>query len=228
MLFAILSIILIAFSIFRITYYRFLAVSGISRLYPAPSLLAKYAAWMRKSAPPYLSRDRWKKAQSGLWAWVAPRYPGWRVWILACLALSFLYLAASGLGFAIFSRRGLYGVPLLLHVSAGGLFAVSLAAVMIFRAREFQLEDKGEASALARCMAFPFVTDIPLKLLEKCAFWGYILASLVLIITALASMMPYFTFKAQLGLIEIHRYGALVSILAAMTFVDAAVVPRGS
>jgi hypothetical protein len=38
-------------------------------------------------------------------------------------------------------------------------------------------------------------------------------------------MLPYFSFRTQVGLVEAHRWSALAAVLAAMAFVDS-VLPR--
>jgi len=54
---------------------------------------------------------------------------------------------------------------------------------------------------------------------------GFCDLGLTLISTALFSMLPYFTFRTQVGLVETHRWGALAAALSAMAFFDA-LLPR--
>ena len=55
--------------------------------------------------------------------------------------------------------------------------------------------------------------------------WVFVIAGLALILTALFSMLPYFSFRTQVGLVETHRWSALASVLSAMAFFDS-VIPR--
>ena len=47
----------------------------------------------------------------------------------------------------------------------------------------------------------------------------------VLIVTALGSMLPVFTFDTQRALIVFHRYAALGIVLGAIVFIDISFVP---
>lgn len=143
--------------------------------------------------------------------------------VFAGLVWSFIFLALSGIGFALFSPRGLFGIFLLLHVVAGGIFAVCLAADVILRAKEYHLAL--EILALRRRSLLSFLEGSTPPLHRPLLFWGFVLAGLALIVTALFSMLSYFNFNAQVVLVEIHRWGALAAVLAAMAFLDT-VLPR--
>lgn len=136
--------------------------------------------------------------------WAGKRYPGWRQWVFFGLILSYVFLAFTGFAFSIFSTRGLYGLLLLLHVVGGGIYAVSLSIMVVLRARDYSF-------ATLRA-------GIP-SLLPSFFFWIFILSGLSLIVTALNSMLPFFSFNTQLGIKEFHRYSALVSLLSAIAFV---------
>jgi hypothetical protein len=51
-------------------------------------------------------------------------------------------------------------------------------------------------------------------------------AGLCLTVTALASMLPYFHYRAQMPLLEFHRYGALAALLLVMAYFDFGMLPR--
>jgi hypothetical protein len=143
--------------------------------------------------------------------------------VFAGLVWSSVFLALSGIGFAVFSPRGLFGIFLLLHVVAGGIFAICLAADVILRAKEYHLAL--EILALRRRSLLSFLEGSYPPLHRPLLFWSFVLAGLALIVTALLSMLPYFNFNAQVVLVEIHRWSALAAVLAAMAFLDT-VFPR--
>ena len=143
--------------------------------------------------------------------------------VFSGLAWSSLFLALSGIGFALFSPRGLFGVFLLLHVVAGGIFAVCLAADIFLRAKEYDFAL--EVMTLGRRPFRSLLDGASLPLHRSLLFWGFSLAGLVLIVTALFSMVPYFALNTQLALVGVHRWSALAAVLIAMLFCDA-VLPR--
>jgi hypothetical protein len=142
----------------------------------------------------------------------------WLRWTFIGLTSSFSYLAASGLGFAVFSRRGLHGLPLLLHVVAGGAFAASLTVIIVFRSR-FHLSFS-PPGGLNNPGLRSYWKSPSRQFLQSAVFWIFGISGLTLIVTSLGSMMPYFSYEAQLDLLVAHRYAALISILAAMVWLD--------
>jgi len=225
MIFRIVALLALAAAVFRLSLFRFqAAVSPRSRI-PEPFRFDRYWGWFRERLSRLFEPGFPKRAIGVVEAWLKIHYPGWRIWIWAALALSFCYTAASGLAFAIFVPRGLWGVPLLLHVMAGALFAVSLVAVVVVRARRYGFEpEKGRADV--ECLVCPVVKLIPVPLARTAAFWAFSAAGIVLTATALASMLPWFVYTAQLAFIVIHRYAALAATLAAIAFVDLDLIPR--
>jgi len=143
--------------------------------------------------------------------------------VFSGLVWSSLFLALSGIGFALFSPRGLFGIFLLLHVVAGGLFAVCLAIDVVLRAKEYNFAL--EVLALGRRSFRSFLDSFSTPLRRSLLFWGFALAGFILVITALFSMVPYFSLSTQLVLVETHRWSALGAVLVAMIFFDAA-LPR--
>ncbi len=139
-------------------------------------------------------------------------------WTAVGLAASFVYLAVSGLFFAVFTTRGMFGVTLLFHVVAGGLFAACLAAFAIFRAKDNIAGP--ESFVIDRFTLRKFPSSVPPELFRPVLFWIFVAAGLMLAITALGSMLRFFSFDSQTGMIDVHRYSALASTLAAMAFFD--------
>ena len=96
----------------------------------------------------------------------------------------------------------------MLHVCAGGVFAVSLALALVLRARSyvfFPEEEKIEKNS-----SFSW---------SRIYFWLFIVAGFLLIATSLVMMLPLFSLNVQIDLFEVHRYSALIAVLAAVTFV---------
>ncbi len=136
-----------------------------------------------------------------LWAktWAGQFYPGWRSWIFFSLILSFLFLVISGFLFALLVPRGLFGLPLLLHVVAGGIYAICLSMVVIWRARDYTL-------------------DVVLPILLKVMFWTFVVSGLGLIFTSLCSMISFLSMTFQIGMIQWHRLFAFVSLASVSVF----------
>lgn len=130
-------------------------------------------------------------------------------WIFVCLALSFLYLAFSGFLFALFVPGRIRGIPLILHMIAGGVFGLTLGAVVILRARYHNLVDINNPATRS---------DTELVLM-KISFWIFVFSGLLLILSALAMMTPFFSLAAQLLIFSLHQYSALASVLAAFAFI---------
>src|SRR4030042_103692 len=115
------------------------------------------------------------------------------------------------------------GSGALFHCVAGGLFAVSLAADVIIRAKEYGSIIEVFTSG-GRPMAY-LVGLFSRPLRQSLLYWVFVIAGLDRVSTALFSMLPYFSFRTQLGLVETHRWSALAAALSAMAFFDS-VLPR--
>lgn len=139
-------------------------------------------------------------------------------WAAVGLAASFIYLAASGLAFAVFTTRGMFGVALVLHVVAGGLFAACLAAFAILRAKDNVAGP--ESFVIDRFMLRKLPRSLPPELFGPVVFWIFVVSGLVLAVTALGSMLRFFSFDSQTGMLAVHRYAALIAALAGMAFFD--------
>ena len=133
---------------------------------------------------------------------------------------SFLYLAASGLLFAFFVPRGLYGVPLLLHVVVGGVFAASLTLIILVKGKDYLLSP--ERFSLELQSLDPRSWSVTVAMVQRTLFWLFATAGFLLVITALLSMLPWLSTPGQRLVFNIHRYSALASVLAALAFVDLA------
>ena len=143
----------------------------------------------------------WTRLYEWVKTWAGQFYPGWKSWVFFGLILSFLFLAISGFLFFLLIPRGLYGLPLLLHVAAGGIFAVCLSMVVVWRAREY-------------------TSDVEQLLLLKIMFWTFVISGLFLIVTSLGSMISFLSMKFQIGIIGWHRVSALVSLVSVSIFLQ--------
>lgn len=141
----------------------------------------------------------WTRLYEWVKTWAGQFYPGWKSRVFFSLILSFLFLAISGFLFALLVRRGLYGLPLLLHVAAGGIFAICLSMVVVWRARDYTL-------------------DVVLPILLKVMFWAFVVTSLGLIVTSLSSMISFLSMPFQTAMIRWHRLFAVVSLASIFVF----------
>lgn len=223
MLFRILS----AFSLLalagRLTYLRFRHDTVQAGAQPGSLSRAAYLRWLGRGVASLFQPAGWRWVRA-TYAYCCTLYsPPILKWIFVGMSTSFIYLALSGFAFALFSPRGLFGIPLLFHVVAGGVFAVSLAADVIVRAKEYGSIIEVFTSG-GRPMGYLLgLFSRPLR--QSVLFWVFVISGLALISTALFSMLPYFSFRTQLSLVEAHRWGALAAVLAAMAFFDS-VIPR--
>ena len=142
----------------------------------------------------------WTRIYEWTKTWAAQYYPGWKSWIFFCLIFSFLFLALSGFLFALFVPRGLYGLPLLLHVAVGGIFSLCFSITIVWRAQDYSL-------------------DAAQTLFLKIIFWTFVASGLCLLVTSLGSMLSFLSMQIQINMIKIHRFFAFVSLLCVFAFV---------
>jgi hypothetical protein len=225
MLFRLIAVLALPALIARLSVFRFQAARASRGRAPGPFRLGPYLSWVRDRLSSLVKPDAAARSVKVVEAWLKRNYPGWRIYAWAGLVLSFGYNALSGLFFAVFISRGLWGAPLLLHVMSGGLFAFSLAAVAVLRARRYGFEAE-PGGAQVECLVCPVLKKVPIVWARTAAFWIFVLAGLVLAATALASMLPYFVYTAQLEFLGIHRYAALAAVLAAIGLADLDLIPR--
>ncbi len=232
MLFGIGSFLLIVALGWRLTFGRYLNHLQEDQRKLSLKTFQDYLNWLGSWAKSYLKLSRWDKSLNYFISWGQKNYKGWTVWIFYALALSYLYLSLSGIFFAWFVSRGLFGFPLLLHVACGGLFAISLMAVLFLRARiylplsgdEGSKKMSGEGGGFY-CLALN--RYLPRIYFQAASFWLFVLAGFFLILSTLGSMLPYFNFPAQILFFNLHRWSAVISILAAMLALDVIIVRPG-
>ena len=224
MLFAILTVVTLAGVAFQRSHIRFSAYAGpetrtVANRIRKPGYFQWLALRYGQISRPNIFRKLWAWFED----WTSRYYPGWMKWIFAAVAASFLYLAASGFFFAVFVPRGMFGFPLVAHVSLGGVFAVGLAFIVVWRARDYAFDKKEED--ILGCFACPWFKNLPRAFVVKVLFWTNALAGLLIIVSALFSMLPVLPAAAQMPLLDLHRYSALVSALIMIVFADARLIP---
>ena len=225
MYFRIIAIISLLGTFGWLTYVHFLKKLTTSGMTLEKNLFRGYLSWLGRQASERSRPSSWPPLfQSVLKKW-SKAYPSlWLRWTVAGLVLSFAYLAASGFVFALFTFRGIFGLPLLFHVIAGGIFAVCLAVILFLRAKDYALltPKTGSLAAATGTLRAAF-SRFPLAAVF---FWLFIISGLFLAATSLLSMLPYFSYRTQLGLVETHRFSALVSLITAILFLDRIVAPK--
>jgi hypothetical protein len=217
MLFTIVTILAVAGTFLGIAFHRFWTTREEAKstiLYA--EIFKKFTAWlalrtvqMSRQASP----KAWWATVKGLPLW---REPVLEKWLFACFYGSFLYLAASGFFFGIFIPRGLFGYPLVGHVMAGGLFAVCLTIIVLFKGRDFISVPK--PASLSLSLFNPRKMGITPARVRLWAFWVFAAAGVLLTLSALLPMLPLLRTAGQRFMFEFHRYSALVSAVAAMVF----------
>ena len=208
MLFTIITVLALAGVFVRQTWLRFAEAKARAGNGPDAETWSGYGKWLGPRVKSAFTRTAGRRSWAALSGWAKDHYPGWTKWIFAGFGLSLVYLAVSGLFYAIFIPRGMSGFPLLGHMGFGGLFALALAALLLWRGRAY-VPDKGEAGAFER----------------KILFWALAFFGFVLIVSALGSMLPLFVFDAQRAFIGVHRYAALGLVLTAIVLIDVTFVP---
>lgn len=224
MLFTIITILALLGVLFRQTALRYRDSQTPAADGPAPKFAWNaYAGWVTRRTKSMFQIETARKTRMAFESWTTKYYPGWMKWLFAAFVLCFLYLAGSGFFFAVFIARGIYGLPLVGHVVLGGLFAVLLAALLLWRARDYGF-DKREEAVFER-FACPVFKNISKTFVRKLLFWTFAFFGLLIILTALLSMLPILPADAQRTLILIHQYSALAALLAAIVFVDITFIP---
>ena len=170
-----------------------------------------YFRWLQNRIP-ILFKTLWIERSKQIYcSWFIPRYPANQRWIYLGLAFSYSYLVLSGFIFAFLKVR-LFGLILLLHVVIGAVFAVCLCLAVVLRARYYTWNERDWAPANLKTRAGKR------KVWQIVLFWIFITSGLVLVLTALFQMLPAFSLRAQLIILDVHRYAALEILLAGVAF----------
>lgn len=225
MVFAVLTVLSLLGLAFRQTALRFRAAEAAAGGAAAGKFSwPGYGKWLRRRGAAVLKDHVPAKTMAWFNTWTGSRYPGRLKWVFAAFLLSFLGLAASGFFFAVFIPRGMYGWPLVGHVGLGGLYAAGLAFILVWRTRDYRFDRDEEAAFEA--FACPMIKNVSKAFVRKILYWGFALFGLLIILTALLSMLPVLPAEAQKTLAGIHKYSALASILLAGLFADITFIPE--
>ena len=223
MLFTIVTVLALAVVFVRQTWLRYAASNARAGNGPGAATWPGYGKWLVPRTKSVFTKAAARTAWTVLSDWAKAHYPGWTKWIFAGFGASLAYLAGSGIFYAIFIHRGMSGFPLLGHMAFGGLFALTLAALLLWRGRAY-VPDKREAE-IFEAFACPIFRSLSKSTLRRIVFWAMALFGFLLIVSALGSMLPLFVFDAQRTFIGLHRYAALGLILTAIVFIDLTFVP---
>ncbi len=217
MLFTIATLLSVAGTVLGLAFHRFWTTREEARSSLIYAEIARrFLAWFALRAV-QMSRKAslaagWSRLKSlPLW-----REPVLEKWLLIGFYGSFLYLAASGFFFAVFIPRGLFGFPLVGHVMAGGLFAVCLVVIVLFKGRDFIAVPRPASLSLA--LLDPRRMGITAVRVKIWAFWLFVVAGFLLTASALLPMLPLLRTPGQRFMFEFHRYSALASALAGLVF----------
>lgn len=180
-----------------------------NRLSPDAGIFTRkdYIKWLLRKVTGFFSVLFGRKRKELFDRWLRHCSPLRKKWSAVGLYVSFTLLAVTGFLFTLVGSLRLFGLPLMLHVSLGGLFAVCLAVVLLQRAEDFFGAGNNTETK----------SDIP-AWLGKTMFWLFTLAGFFLLSSALAMMLPVFSSRAQLNLFAIHRYAALTALPAAIAY----------
>jgi hypothetical protein len=216
MITAILTLLVLLGTIAALTFDRY-------RKRPAEDR-RNYSAWLRDGIRSLSLGQMLAGGWKVLSGWTAAHYPAWTRWIFVAAVASLVFQAAVGLLFEIFSPRGMFGLPLIGHMLGGGIFAVSLCALLLWRGRAYRL-DENEPVLFDGHLRFNRRAVSP-TYARKIVFWAFAAFGLVQVATAAGSMLPVFSFEMQKALLGIHRFGALGLVVASVLFADMTFIPR--
>jgi len=218
-MFPIITVAVLAGLAAALSFHRYLlGRAGTTRSALYGETVKGWGLWLEGQARLAARRD----APAAWLAWLR----GHKVWRMAPVErgvfivfyASFLTLAGTGLFFAVFVPRGLYGFPLLAHVAAGGLFAVSLAIIVLLKGKDYLI-------TTARFGVEPGALDprnwgVTVPVLLRILFWLVVLGGFIVTVSAVTPMLPLLHTPGQRLMLETHRYGALASTVAAILFAD--------
>jgi hypothetical protein len=217
MLFTLVTILVLGGTVLGLAAHRFWTTREEARSTILYAEIAKrFSAWFALCAVQMSRKVSPKACWAGIQGLPLWRQPVLEKWLSIAFYGSFLYLAASGFFFAVFIPRGLFGYPLVAHVMAGGLFAVCLTIIVLFKGRNFIAVPK--PASLSLDLIDPRKMGITPARVKLWAFWLFAAAGFLLTVSAVLPMLPLLRTPGQRVLFELHRYSAVFSTLAAMVF----------
>jgi hypothetical protein len=135
-------------------------------------------------------------------------------WVFLLFCAGLVFLSLTGFFFAWFITRGLHGYFLLLHVAAGGVFALTLAILVVLRAKLFSSPDIRKGGKISRKPK----NHISINPLPAAAAWLVVIAGLFQVISSLVLMMPIFSTEINRDITALHRWVGLLTLLAALFY----------
>lgn len=183
-----------------------------------------FGEWLGESIGIALSSDPLSKTRKILADWTSAHYPVWTKWVFFGLLASFFFQALTGIFFEVFIARGMFGLPIIGHMLGGGLFAASLAAMLLWRGRSYRLDENVPDFFDDHLRFSPKAMSSSYG--RKLIFWAFAAFGFVQVATAVGSMLPVFTFATQETLLALHRLSALGLVVTAALFADRVFVPR--
>ncbi|HIJ72332.1 MAG TPA: hypothetical protein HPP87_13405 [Planctomycetes bacterium] len=143
--------------------------------------------------------------------------------------LCFIILAVTGFYPALVLNQRLSGYLLMIHVTAGGVFAACLALLALMWADlcRFDKFDLKWITGLFCHTEEYQAKNTHTRLFPKLIFWLILIAALPLILSVVLSMFPMFGTEWQILSAGIHRYSALAfAVLAVLHIYMLAILSR--
>jgi formate dehydrogenase subunit gamma len=144
------------------------------------------------------------------------RYNAWERLVHLALLASFLVLAWTGFYAAIGWGGPMKGYMLMVHTTAGAVFAVSVGAMLLTWAADHAFA-RGDGRWLAQCGCAAGDKAPPAGRFdagEKAYFWIAGLTTLVALLSMLLSMVPLLDTAGQRLMYQVHRYDTLILVVA--------------
>ena len=134
-----------------------------------------------------------------------------RMLVSALTVLCTVLLAVSGFTASVVLARPMTGYLLLSHVAVGGMFAVCLAATALWWAEAHRAETLEEVDTSGR-------DGGRVSVIRKSFFWCFVAFGFGSTVTVLLSMTPVFGLDSLGVLAELHRWCALLMVMAGIGF----------
>jgi len=144
------------------------------------------------------------------------RYGAWERLLHLALVASFLVLAYTGFDASIRWGGPMHGYMLMLHTTAGAVFAVTVAlSIVTWAADHAFMRADGRWLAAGGCLSTR--GDLPagrFNASDKLYFWLAGLLTLVALMSMLLSMIKVLGTPGQVLMYDIHRWSTLVLVVA--------------
>ena len=138
------------------------------------------------------------------------------------LGLTFIALAVTGFAPRVIFDTALSHYILMAHVSASGMFAVSVAALAVLLAKDCAFRKHDWLWFFKLGGMYGKKEDIPAGRFDagaKLAFWTLSCTTIVVILSAILPMYPIFSQHGLEIMLQIHRYATLLLVLVMIKYV---------